>query len=170
MKQIPEDFIDKVIDEISNDGDPSVLEKVTTSFQKEQPILLQYTIDMLSDLSDDAKELGLFTILSIWKCYQDLFDKKMETLTEDQVKAKHASSAKWLETLGELDEQTATDEMFDLENQTQPEIYKYILETVMVEDEEDEEFDKVKLDEFEETGLFITAKTVMDCLNFAVES
>ena len=158
MKPISKKVVDETwqkMNKIAAEKAPELIEKM----KAEQPSLLVFLMAVDADiLNDDERELLLYLGMVVWQIMLR-GNKSLKEVPEEVIFEKEDSNIAMLDYLE--DEPDFDETMMNImENYNQKEVLCYVVEALMEPDEEG-----VDLSEDGLGALFISLKTVIDCLD-----
>ena len=162
MKLISSDIVEKTWKKTGG-MTPQEIQEMIDFMSKEQPIILAYLMAVGNDVfNQDERELLLYLGVVVWQIMsQAQADTALPISTEDTLDRVEKSNMNMLESLeGESDAGfiAATEKIIN--NYSQPEVLKYVVEALTEEPEAD------CLIRDENKGIMtIYLKTVIDCFN-----
>lgn len=157
MQFISEDIIEAAVQNLESSEE--ILEVAIQDMQQKQPVLLGYFFSENFDAFTQAeKEYLLYLLIVIWKSVNEIVDT-LPQIEEEQISA--LEEANWDTFLDSKskDFRSRLDAFF--ENYLQEDLLAFV-EDALVEDDEDEE---AFITDEGRPALFISLKTVIDCLN-----
>ena len=162
MQIISEDIVEKTWQKISGMS-PSDAPLLVKKMEKQQPVLLSYLLGVNNDmLNQDERELLIYIGIVVWQIMLK-GDKSLKKVSEKTLDERERNNLKMLEYLeGETDLVKTTKKI--IENYNQSEVLKYIIEALM-EEELDKEAISTEIRDENIGAMFISLKTMIDCLD-----
>ncbi len=165
MISIPEEAVRRAWDEL-NDLHPSQSMKYIDELQERQPLLLGYLTHTGDGyFSQEEKELFMFLGLAIIRAFENA-GVELPPVDENGILAAEKRNASMVQYLAEEPENDVLGTVFNIwQGYRQRGLLRFIIEA-MVEDEEEEE---VMIQDENRAFMFISLKTLIDCLDAAGE-
>ncbi|MCX8110384.1 MAG: hypothetical protein N3D15_03935 [Syntrophorhabdaceae bacterium] len=155
---IPEKTVFETNQEI--DGlSPAMIEEEMNKLNKNQPELLYFVLTSLEEMEDNARELGIYLFFVIYKIFTKAYGRIKKATFKD-IESSYDYNFGIMEHLEKADEQYIL-EFAEKEVVKQPNVMKYLTETLMMEDREDDFY----LSTEDKGFLFLIFLTVIDILD-----
>ncbi|HPP42396.1 MAG TPA: hypothetical protein PLJ17_10900 [Syntrophorhabdaceae bacterium] len=153
---------EKIVIETNQEVDglsPEMIEKEMTNLSKSQPDLLYFVLTSVEDMEDDAKELGIYLFFVIYKIFKKAYGK-IKKATYKDIEKSYDYNFGIMEHLENADEKYILD-FAEKEVVKQPNVMRYLTETLMLEDPEED----FSLSTEDKGFLFLIFLTVIDILD-----
>jgi len=161
MKPISPEIVEKTWKKMAQMSSPQKAQKLVTLMGKKQPIILAYLMAAGSDIfNQDERELLFYIGMVIWQMISQSSTllPKINGKTLDKIENSNMKMFEHLKGKSDTDFIDAAEKIIN--NYSQPEVLKYVIEALM---EETEEGCQIR---DENKGIMaIYLKTVIDCLN-----
>lgn len=161
MEPISSEIVEKTWRKMAQMASPREAQKMITIVGKKQPIILAYLMACGSDIfNQDERELLLYLGVVVWQIMSQ-GSTLLPKIKENTVDKVENSNMKMIEYLKDESDTGFIDTVEKIiNNYSQPEVLKYVIEALMEETEEG------CLIRDENKGIMaIYLKTVIDCLN-----
>ncbi len=146
----------KDIDELSSDKIEGEMERLN----KNQPELLSFVFSTTEELDDDAKELGIYMFFVLYKIFTKAYGR-IGKATYKEIEDSYEYNLSILEKLDGADEKKIF-EIAEKEAEKQPHVYKYLAQTLLLQDDEQED---LYISPEDRGFLFIIFMTVINILD-----
>ncbi|MEQ8703762.1 MAG: hypothetical protein RIC19_07570 [Phaeodactylibacter sp.] len=156
MQLISEDVIDQVVEEL--ESQPDAHEQGLEAMQQEQPVLLAYPFtENFEAFTVEEREYFLFLMLVVWKAVRKYREASVPV---DENDLSEAEEANWaiIQSKGGSDFRSRLDPFF--EGYPQEDLLAFA-EDALTQDDEDTE---ALVSREGQEALFVSLKTVIDCL------
>ncbi len=162
MRPIPEEIVERTSEYIADLQADAIVEIVNTMADS-QPIVFAFLMMTADDyLNEEEQELLLFLGISIWKMMLHVSGENLPEVSDVLLQEKEELNNKMLTFLANDTDPDFIDSVHTIfSNYNQPEVLRYVVETLMEEDEEFEE----EMSEEGKGHMLICLKTVIDCFD-----
>jgi hypothetical protein len=158
MDLLSEEFVEKTWQEVAGFTEDRA-NKEMIAMGRNQPDLLAFLMAFTDDLDQEVKELAIYIAFVVYKMFLDS-NGKIPKISSKKIMASYDENIRLMESLEGADEKFI-DRIAGVEVSQQPYVMKYVLETLMEDDEEDG-FD---LTEEDIGSLFLLFKTEIEVLD-----
>ena len=128
-----------------------------------QPDLLSFMTEYTQDLNPEVKELAIYMFFIVYRIFEKTSKKKIRGISAKEIMKCYESNEKFMERLEGAHEKFL-ERVAKTQIAAQPYVMKYVVDTLM---EMDEEEDPVELTDEDIGYLFLLFKTVIDLLDHA---
>ncbi|HNR12436.1 MAG TPA: hypothetical protein PKM59_03875, partial [Thermodesulfobacteriota bacterium] len=135
MEQISQNLVEETWQEIGGLSPRQGSEEMK-KLAEEQPELLAFVVEFADDLSQEAKELAVYMFLVVYTIFRKAHGRKIPKLSARRIMASYDKNEKMVLSL-EGAKELFFDRIAAIETH-QPEVMKYVLDTLMEAPEEDE--------------------------------
>jgi hypothetical protein len=161
MSMITDDVIEAAWNEIASLPESKAEQEIQRITEK-QPALLAFVMADTNDVSQEAKELGLFLFVIVLRMFEKHYGSNLRTVEIERIEQLQDQLEKSLEALVNLEGEELEQAVL-AQASAQPWVIQYIGEALFEPDPED----GVKLTEQETGALVLTLRTVVDALEEA---
>jgi hypothetical protein len=160
MDPIPEGVVERKWKEVAQ-FTPGQIQKENVKLGTEQRDLLGFVVEMTGDMGRPVKELAVYMLFVIFRMFQKAYGKKLKSISSGQIMECYEADASLMGRLEGAHERFL-DRIAGLQIVDQPHVMKYVVDT-LVEADEDEDFRDLT---GEDKGfIFLLLKAVVDVLN-----
>jgi len=159
MEPIPERIVEDTWQEVAGFS-PDKAKKEMMKIGNRQPDLLAFVMESSQEMGQEVRELTIYLFVVVYRMFQKTHGKIKEISSEEIIECyEHNESI--MERL-EGAHQKFLDRIASFQTSRQPYVVKYVVDTLM---EEDEGEDALVLAEEQKGFLFLLLKTVIDVLD-----
>ncbi len=155
---ISEEMVLNTIQDI-DEFDFDKVEKEMEKLGKSQPDLLNFVFSTTDELGDDAKEMGIYTFFVLYKMFTKAYGR-IGKATFKEIEESYEHNLSVLEQLDGADENKVL-EIAEKQAEKQPNVYKYIAQTLLLQDDEED----LQISPEDRGFLFVVFMTVINILD-----
>ena len=161
MKCIPHETVETTWQDIAEMA-PEDAGEAMFHFSEAQPNLLGFVMAFTEDLNEDASELCTYMLYVVYQMFVNASTTDIPMVTEQQMEAQYHATCDLLDKIHDADgDPEKAGVGAKLENQ--PNVYQYVSETLLEDDEDSEE--KMDISEDDAGEIFMMMKCVIDVVD-----
>ena len=159
MEPVPEEIVEKTWQEVAGFS-PDRAKKEMMKIGTRQQELLTFVMESAKEMGQEVRELAIYMFLVVYRMFQEVHGKIKKISLEEIIEC-YEHNEGLMERLEAANEKFL-DRIASLQTSRQPYVVKYVVDTLM---EEDEGEDALVLTEEQKGFLFLLLKTVIDVLD-----
>lgn len=165
MECVSEETVEQTWQSIAQ-MDPKDAAESMFQFAETQPHLLGFVMAFAEELNTDARELSTYLLYVVYEMFKRSAAAEIPTISEEQVTIQYEATEELLNSLREDGEEPAEDLVY-LESANQPWVYRYVVEALLEDEDEEDPNGPLDLSEDEFGEIFMMMKTVIDAVDAA---
>jgi hypothetical protein len=160
MEPLPEDLVEKALQEIELYSDDRIAEEIA-KLEKKQPNLLSFIVEFTHELDEPVIELGIYLFFAVYYIFQKGYAKKIKRVTIDEIISCFEDNQKLMESM-EFAHSKFYERIAEVQISPQPYVIMFVVDALL---ESPDEEDMEELADEDVGYLFLLLKTVIDVLN-----
>jgi len=160
MEPIPEELVEETWQEAAAFTNARA-DKEMTKVAKSQPDLLAFILEFTEELDEEVQGLAIYLFFVVYRMFQKSSGKKIRKISAEEIIECYEDNESFIYSLEGVHEKFL-DRIARSELSRQPDVMKYVTETLI---EAPEEEDPVTLTEEDVGSLFLLLKTAVDLLD-----